>query len=451
MHVTTELGKNFPRGDNIAQLDVPFRLPLRHVALAVAIRQVFAPLTGHPYDFEVWIRLGFYMQNLINPYGTLEYVKGLSFTPYASTGSISYPPFSAFIFALTYRLYALLGEPSRFLYYFLLKQPMVWADIGSAVILAKIVLLSGDRRSARTALLVWLYFPLGIIISSMWGQLDPIALFLSLLAIYFFLTAKWLHSAAMLGLSIYLKTLPIVFLPVFLMHLRSKKTGLSYSLVSLIIPIAGTVVPAVALNWGYHAMYNNLSFQVAIPETGAMSALSFVYVALPLSNLTLYLTGSVWIPVLTATYLYTWKKKIPLFHGLLISILAFSISRPFLPEQWSIYPLALLLVVQTRENIGHFLGLEVSSLAFLAINNGLLLRFFTPVSASAFDWNILTDPAPYVPLWSFLRSLVVLLYGTESLLALLGRESFVGRVIATVRPAWLVQERRFSLPKVGFA
>jgi len=128
--------------------------------LGLAIRELLAPWTGHPYDFEIWTRLGFYMQNLVNPYGRLPYVQGLSFSPYATTGSISYPPFSAFIFALTYRLYALLGEPSRFLYYFLLKQPMVWADIGSAVVLAKIILLSGDARSARTALLVWLYFPL---------------------------------------------------------------------------------------------------------------------------------------------------------------------------------------------------------------------------------------------------------------------------------------------------
>jgi hypothetical protein len=417
--------------------------------LGLAIRELLAPWTGHPYDFEIWTRLGFYMQNLVNPYGRLPYVQGLSFSPYATTGSISYPPFSAFIFALTYRLYALLGEPSRFLYYFLLKQPLVWADVGSAVVLAKIILLSGDARSARTALLVWLYFPLGIIISSMWGQLDPIALFLTLLSIYFFLTSKWLPSAAMLGLAIYLKTLPIVFLPVFLMQARTRNIGLGYSLVSLIIPVAGTLVPALAFNWSYNAIYNNLSFQVAIPSTGAMSAISLAYFALPVSNLALYITGSIWIPVLLATYIYVWKRGMSLFHGLLIAILAFSISRPFLPEQWSLYPLALLLLVQTRENMGHFLGLAVSSTAFLAVNNGLLVKFFTPVSASAFSWNILIDPSPYVPLWIAFRSLLALLYFTESLLVVLGRESVVNRAMVSLKPAWSMQRRRISPTKVG--
>jgi hypothetical protein len=408
-----------------------------------------APWTGHPYDFEIWTRLGFYMQNFVNPYGRLPYVQGLSFSPYATTGSISYPPFSAFIFALTFRLYALLGEPSRFLYYFLLKQPMVWADIGSAVVLAKIILLSGDARSARTAFLVWLYFPLGIIISSMWGQLDPIALFLALLTIYFFQSSKWLPSAAILGLAIYLKTLPIVFLPVFLMQSRTRNIRLGYSLVSLVIPVAGTLFPALAFNWGYSAMYNNLSFQAALPYTGAMSALSLAYFALPLSSTALHVTGSIWIPVLLATYVYIWKRGLPLFQGLLIAILAFSISRPFLPEQWSLYPLALLLLVQTRENMGHFLGLVVSSTTFLAVNNGLLVRFFTPVSVNALNWDTFVGQSPLVPLWVAFRSLLALLYFIESFLVVVGRESIVNRAIMFVKPAWSLQKRRISPTEVG--
>jgi hypothetical protein len=284
----------------------------------------------------------------------------------------------------------------------------------------------------------------------MWGQLDPIALFLTLLSIYFFLASKWLPSAAMLGLAIYLKTLPIVFLPVFFMQARTRNIGLGYSLVSLVIPVAGTLVPTLAFNWGYSAIYNNLSFQVAIPSTGAMSALSLAYFALPLSSLALYVTGSIWIPVLLATYVYVWKRRLPLFQGLLITIVAFSISRPFLPEQWSLYPLALLLLVRTRENMGHFLGLAFSSTAFLAVNNGLLVKFLTPVSASAFSWNILIDPSPYVPLWVAFKSLLALLYFTESLLVVLGRESVVNRAIISLKPAWSMQKRRISPTEVGF-
>jgi hypothetical protein len=376
----------------------------------------------------------------------------LSFSPYSTIGSISYLPFSAFIFALTYGLYALLGEPSRFLYYFLLKQPIVWADIGAAVVLAKIILLSGDAQSSRTALLVWLYFPLGIIISSIWGQLDPISLLFSLLTIYFFSSSKWLPSAVMLGLSIYLKTLPIIFLPVFLILLRTgKKTMLGYSLICLVIPVAGTLIPAQVFNWGYQGMYNNISFQVAIPSTGAMSALGLVYLALPVPSIANYLIGSIWIPVLLATYFYIWKKDVPLILGLLITILAFSMSRPFLPEQWSLYPLAFLLLVQTRKNLGHFLGLSAAAIAFLVANNTLLVMFFTPISVSAFNWHIfVNNQSSYVLLRVIVTSLLALLYFSESFLVVLGRGSFVHRAIISVKPAWSFQKRHISPTEVSF-
>jgi hypothetical protein len=421
------------------------------VALGLAIRELLAPWTGHPYDFEIWVRLGFYMQNLVNPYGKLPYVQGLSFAPYATTGSISYLPFSAFIFALTYRIYSLLGEPSRFLYYFLLKQPMVLADVGAALVLAKIILLSGDAKSAKTAFLVWIYFPLGIIISSMWGQLDPISLFLTLLAIYYFIGSKWLTSAAMLGLSIYLKTLPLVFLPVFLMQARtSKNIRLSYSLISLAIPVFGTLVPVLWFNWGYQGIYNNSSFQVAIPWNGAMSALNIVYLALNLPSFAHYVIGAIWIPVLLATYLYVWKRGLPLVQGLLIAILVFSISRPFLPEQWSLYPLAFLLLVQTGENMGHFLGLAVSATAFTIANNTLLVRFFTPISVSTFNWDIfITNQSAYVDLRIAVMSLLALLYFTEAFLVFTRRESIIYRAIASTRLEWPLRKMHVSPTKVG--
>jgi hypothetical protein len=436
----------------MARLDRITRFPSKHIALGLAIRELISPWTGHPYDFEIWVRLGFYMQNLgFNPYSSLRYVQGLSSSPYGYTGSISYLPFSPFIFAITYQIYSLLGEPSRFLYYFLLKQPMVFADVGAAIVLAKIILQSGDTKSARTAFLVWIYLPLGIIVSSMWGQLDPISLFLTLLAIYYFIGSKWLTSALMLGLSIYLKTLPLVFLPVFLMQARaSAKVRLSYSFISLAIPVFGTLIPALLFNWGYRLMYNNFSFQVAIPSNGAMSALNIIYLAVNLPSLAHYVIGAIWIPVLFATYIYIRKRDLTLVQGLLFAVLAFSISRPFLPEQWSLYPLAFLLLAQTRENMGHFLSLTIASTAFLVANNTLLVRFFTPISVSAFNWDIfINNQSAYVNLRILTMSLLALLYFTEALTIFAGRESIIKRALASTRLEWSLRKLRVSPIEVG--
>lgn len=426
-------------------------LPWKHIALGLIIRELLAPWTGHPYDFEIWVRLGYYMQNLVNPYGRLAFVPGLSFAPYATTGSISYPPFSAFIFAITFRLYALFGEPSRFLYYFMLKQPMVFADVGAAVVLARIILLSGNPGSARRAFLVWIYFPLGIIISSVWGQLDPISLFLSLLAVYYSLNGRWGNSAVMLGLSIYLKTLPLVFLPIFLMHIRTgRKVRLKYGLVSLGVPALGTLAPALALNWGFQGMYDNFSFHVAIPVSGAMSALGLVFLVLSPPSPARYVIGALWVPVLASAYVYIWKRDLGLVQGLIFAGLTFSISRPYLPEQWTIYPLAFLLLLPTWGNMRHFVGMAVASTTFLIANNTLLVRFLAPISLNALNWDIfINNLSTYVGFRIVLLALLTLLYFAESFLVVLGRESIVYRMIVSARPLWSFREQHVFPVEVG--
>ena len=387
------------------------------------------------------------MQNLANPYRTLSYVQGVSFAPYTITGSISYLPFSSFIFALTYRLYLFLGEPSRFLYYFLLKQPMVLSDVGVAVMLAKILFRWGDAGSARNAFLIWLYFPLGIVISSVWGQLDSFALFLSLLAIYYFLSSKWLYSALTLGLAIYLKTLPVVFLPVFLIQYSlSRRNKLNYSLISLAIPVVGTFVPALALNWGFRGMYNNVSFQVSIPSAGAMSLLGQIHLFPSVLTAVHAFTGSIWVPVMMVVYVYAWKRNLSLVQGLLIAILAFSISRPFLPEQWSIYPLALLLLTVTADRLEHFVGLGVAAIGFLASNNTLLVRFLSPVSVEAFNWDeFINSHTPYLDIRVAATIITSLLYFTESLLIITGRESMVYRALGKFTLSHALRPRAYPM------
>jgi hypothetical protein len=419
------------------------------LAGGLIVRELFAPWTGHDWDFEILVRLGLYMQRLQSPYTTLRYVPGLSFAPYSTIGSISYPPFSAFLSAAVYRFYLLLGEPSRYLYYFLLKQPIILTDIGIALIVGRMV-IAQSPGSARTAVLIWLYLPVGIIISSIWGQLDPIALFLTLLAVYYLRSAKLFSSALMLGLSIYVKTLPIVFLPVFIMRgAHGLKNKLTYTLVALGIPAIGTLAPALALNWGYQGMYNNFSFQVGIPSLGAMSLLGQVYLTLSLGGTPHSFTGYLWLPILLAGYVYVWKRKIPMVQGLLVSILVFSISRPLLPEQWSLYPLAFLLLSGiSKPDIEHFIGIAVSATGFLVAWDTLLVKFFTPVSVDAYYWAL---TVPGQGLFGAVRAMIALvmalLYFTEALAFLLGRESLVYRMIMAATPTRLLN-RTWSLSEV---
>jgi len=380
------------------------------------------------------------MQSLASPYRTLAYIPGLSFSPYPTTGSIGYPPLSAFIFGLTYRAYVLLGEPSRFVYYFLLKQPMIVADVGVAIVLAKIILLSGEAKSAQNVSLIWLYFPFGIILSSMWGQLDPIALLLSLLATYYFLLSRWVLSAVMLGLAVYLKILPIVFLPVFLLQPRLGTTSkFLYSLVSMGIPVAGIMFPAEGLNWSLQGIYSYLQFQSAIPGTGGMSLLGIFYVTPIVSGLARYFTPYVWAPILAIAYIYVRKRSLDLFQGLTVVILAFIVSRSFFSEQYLLYPLAFLLVKTSKESMLHFLSLATASTIFLVANNTLLVSFFSPTFAGVYQWNIVawnlfaSGQSPYLLLRAIVMLFSVVFCYLESLSVLFSRGSITFRLVSFTR------------------
>jgi hypothetical protein len=403
----------------------------KYLLVGLVIREVLSFWTGHTYDFEIWVRLGFYMQHLGNPYTTLPYVQGLSFAPYPLTGSISYPPLSAFIFASIYKLYLSTGVTSRFLYYFLLKQPMVLSDLAAGLLLARIALHSLGDEHARRIFKIWMLFPYAIVVSSVWGALDPIALFLILASVYYFQGGRTILSGVTLGLAIYLKTLPLIALPVLLMQPKSSfRDMLQLSSLSLSIPLLGTLVPAAGLGWGFNGMFNNFSYQIVIPDFGALSAFSPLGL-LPLPAWARSVTGLIWLPALLLAYFHIDKHRLGLTEGLMTTFLVFSVSRPFLPEQWAIYPLAFLLL--SRSTIGNFVGLSIAGFVALLSNNTLLVKFFTPVSVAAFNWEYaVNNLSPY----GYPRALITFVFAgiflLESALTLSGRPSLTFQALSSV-------------------
>lgn len=412
---------------------------MKYLLVGFLIREVLSFWTGHTYDFEIWVRLGFYMQHLGDPYTTLPYVQGLSFAPYPLTGSISYPPFSAFIFASIYKLYLSTGITSRFLYYFLLKQPIVLSDLAAGLLLARIALRSLGVEHAKAIFKIWMLFPYGIVVSSVWGALDPIALFLILASVFYFQQGRMIASGINLGLAIYLKTLPVIALPVLLMQPRSGlREGLQLSSMSLLIPFLGTIVPVVGLGWGSNGLFNNLSYQVVIPAYGALSAFGPVGL-LPVPSWVRIATGLVWLPSLLVAYFYIDRRGFGLIEGLMTAFLVFSVSRPFLPEQWAIYPLAFLLL--SRNSIGNFVGLAIAGFLGLVANNTLLVKFFSPVSVAAFNWEFnINNLSAFVYPRAVIMFLLAGIFLLESALTLMRRPSLVFQTLSSVS----LQARRIS-------
>ena len=413
--------------------------------IGLAIRELLAPITGHPFDFEIWARLGVHVFSGLNPYTLLPYSPTVSFVNTPLLTSISYPPLSALFFGAAYWLYQILGSPSAYLYYFILKQPAVVADILVAVFLYKLVSLKSDSSTARKVASAWAYFPLAIIVSSMWGALDSAALFLILAALYYFETDRTDLAAALLGLSIYLKLQPLIFLPVFLfsasMSVRKKA---SFSAISLSIPLLGTVIPFVVFGWGFSGIYSAVSYQGSLPLFGGFGAFNvFSLLVPPTGPLTLALSLA-WIPALALGYAYAYLKKASMVEALLIVVLMFSVFRSTMPEQWAIYPIAFLMISGAGRSRNRALAISVVATAFLLVNNALLVRFFTPIVPGALAWDQLVDNASMFASSRYALMLILsTMFTAEALSAVFAKNSFLAAKLSAIME---VKPRQLRMP-----
>ncbi len=403
--------------------------------LGLLIRELIAPWTGHPFDFEIWVRLGAFIQTGANPYSLLPFFHGISFASYQTMTSISYPPASALLFGIIYDAYRVFGSPTPFFYYFLLKQPIVLSDLFVGVFLYELVSSSGSETAARKIATFWIYFPFGIIVSAMWGALDPIALLLILAAVSRFQAGKEQAAAFLLGLSIYLKLMPVIFLPLFLfMPPLSNRRRALFTSTALAIPLAGTLIPFLAFHWSYSGIYSAMAYQGSLPAFGGMGIFNvFSLLVLPSGPLSTAFSLA-WVPAMISGYAYVLRKKAGLVESLLVVVLLFSIFRPTMPEQWAVYPIAFLLLMEKDRSWQHVLAITGVAACFLLVNNVLLVRFLSPSVPGAFGWDAFVDGAPY---FSTLRYAIMLVLSTmfaaEGLSTAFGKDSLLKAKLSSVR------------------
>jgi hypothetical protein len=109
---------------------------------------------------------------------------------------------------------------NTFGYFMLLKLPNVLADLGIGVIVYRLIKdITKNSRKALFGFVLYLFNPLTIFLSSVWGQSESLITFFGLLAFVLpFYKKAWL-SLPMLFISLYLKPNWVVLLPLYLMVL----------------------------------------------------------------------------------------------------------------------------------------------------------------------------------------------------------------------------------------
>ncbi len=370
------------------------------VCTGLVIRELFSFWTGHPYDFEVWLRNAVYVSRGISPYSFMDPVPGLSFSFLNQRlPSVGYPPLWSLMLAGLYRIFTLLPTNNRFVLYFLLKQPTILGDVFLGYTLYRAVRQwGGTAESARKILGLWMVFPYPILISAIWGQFDALLAFIWIASL---LTVRPVRRSALDGAAILLKLFPLIFVPYHL--LRDRGTRKFRQFATLGIPVGFTAGAFYLSGWGFENFRGTMVYETrGVPLGMTILAVLFSPVVLqifPSIESAFAIVAWAWIPAVVGAGFYAARRfsqenSSDLVQALLFITVVFFLFRAQVYEQYLVYLLPLLLVdvvLWHPERIALFHATWIIGLIYLLFNDDFLIRFVGPVFSTAQDYTYALD------------------------------------------------------------
>jgi len=361
----------------------------------MVVREILAPFTGHPFDFELWLRIGYYVSRGNDPYSITAPIPGLSFPGAQEMTWIGYPPTWAFFQAGLYKLYSFSGLDNRFIYYFIVKQPMVLADLTDGYLIYRLISDLKSVESGVRAFTFWMLCPFTIIISSVWGMFDQIILVLVLGSI--FMVKETQKSALMESFGFLLKVLPLIYFPVMAFVQDSRRKILLYLSVSIGSSIVFALLPYLFFPKWKLSQLISVGVSVANKLGGSMnywivlSVYGNYWKISPLINNLLSYLAYLWVPAVLLASAFCVKnirRRENLTRNICLSLLlvtvVFYLTKSIVNEQYLIYFLGLGLVdyyaMESNRRRKLFHAIWLTSLVFLAANNTYFTRFLEPLS-----------------------------------------------------------------------
>jgi hypothetical protein len=356
--------------------------------IGLLVREAFSFWTGHPFDFEIWVRTGYWVAHGASPYSDMPLAPGVSFADdfgYSFGAAIGYLPFWPILAGGLFKLYVLLGSPSRFLYYFLLKQPVIIADVLVGYYLYRYLEKRGSDK-ASFVMKVWLFSPLNIIISAIWGMFDSIAVLFVVLA----LTARpGTYRGVWAGLATFAKSIPVIYaIPLSFGPKPIRNLALAIG-----IPVVLTLAIVWLMGWSF-----------TIFGTTMQSTLSTGRQSLSAWEVMFYLNSIGWVPNSAVTFYYQWGGYIwivavaiatvlsyrwfgfdterGIIQSMLLITVTFLVLRGQVNEQYALYlyALALIDVALWSPQRRRLVFASVAAVLLYHVTNDLLLiRYVAPV------------------------------------------------------------------------
>jgi Gpi18-like mannosyltransferase len=366
--------------------------------LGIVVREAFSFWTGHPFDFEIWVRTGYWVANGQSPYSSMSLAPGVSFAnDFGGPGAhaaIGYLPFWPLLLGAIYELYAMGGSGNRFLYYFMLKQPIIFGDILLAFLLF-LYLKQRHPDRATKVMTLWLFSPFTIILSGMWGIFDSMAMLFVMLAL---LAPAGRTRSAWEGIAIFVKSIPVLFI---LPLSYSRERRVANFVIALGIPVFFTVL--VVLLAGWPAIGQGYTVTKTLADTlgkrgfplslwGTLLYLNSLKAVSDSALASIFSWGGyLWIPAVVIASLlarrwFGFGTDRSIVQSLLLVTLTFLLVRGQVNEQYAIYLLALLLIdaaLWSPKRMKLFYVVSVVIIAATVTNNFLLIRFLAPVYPNA--------------------------------------------------------------------
>lgn len=286
------------------------------------LRLVLAPFLSHPFDMRVFMAVGVAVSKGITPYGQYVLQNMFAATPqlhlYGTFQGIGYPPLWGLMTGCMYALSSVFAPNNLYAYVLALKLPVIVGEMALAILVYNILKAQANEKIAKAAFLLFIFCPFIMVVGTVWGMFDVIALVFALLSAYVLLR-DWKLSAVFLSVSSLLKLFPLVLAPLYSIFLykstRSLKLAVSFLVSTVAVTAVFTFLPMILFNWPISNMYNALTYQFTTANPSYDNAASFPYgAASPFNAFTLLnnlahssiqpvaLSVYIWIPACVAVY-----------------------------------------------------------------------------------------------------------------------------------------------------
>jgi Gpi18-like mannosyltransferase len=415
------------------------------LAVAAAVYLILAPFTGQRYDVYFLASSGIRILQRVNPFDPGN-------PPiYPAVLKWAYPPIYAVYSAISYLIYHLLtGAPvppvgsltwpgyltstydvweafvpdSLPVLVFLLKLPMIASALVTGILLQR---MTGKRSAAVS----WLVNPLVILVSAIWGQLDPISALFAVASVYFYREDKKYHAYLFASLGAAVKVWPFLLVPLFLAH-SLKKDGFNKKSLK---PLAA-LLPPVAVVAGLYAAFGNplealfiFVYARGIPTYAGQFTVNGLtwqqlLVAIGSPPVPLFLILGLPLYALILVQVYRSADNDDITKWIVVSILVFYLTYNYVNPQYFYWILPFLILQGRKLATWVFTALPMLYIAlayniYYFVSPVLLLREFS-IGASIFEQLKLAysfqSPVVFIELSAILPTLAYLFLLREELL-----------------------------------